>query len=118
MDRLPADVQDDGEGEPVIFNRHLSVQVSLPSGEVEAQPSVDLLVFDIQPRPSSVAYDQFGVEVSRPRVLYGHVEDLEHYQVHGRVEYRGRTYAIAAAPLEFDSLPGMEHIKVLLDEVV
>jgi hypothetical protein len=96
----------------------LPVEVSLPSGEVEAEAPLSLTAYDIQPRRSSAVYEEFGVEVSRPKVLYGRIDDATRYQVHGRVEYLGVVYAIAAEPLVFDSIAAMAHVKVLLEQMV
>lgn len=98
------------------FFKTKSVTVSqrLSTGEYSAG---ETRTVNLQPMAANVAYETFGVEVSNAYALYDDVEAESSYELHGRVEYGARTFAIVAVPRVWDDLPGSSHIQVLLEEV-
>lgn len=72
----------------------------------------------IVPMNPGKAFEQFGVELTRPSQLFDDADSADLYRQAGEVVWNGRTYVIRAAPSVYRGIGGADHMSVLLEEVV
>lgn len=106
---------------PIPF-RNATIGARLPIGQAETGPEVQRQCH-IQPATATVAYEQFGVEVTKAFLLIDEPEtcDPEHanycYAEFGRVSWGGKEYAVIAVADPWNHHPAAAHVEVLIKEV-
>lgn len=99
----------------VHFKTHI-VTIFPPDGQVQTGGSGTVRRVQLQPASATLAYEQFGVESSNGYVLYDDVESAGTYEIHGVIEYNGRTFVVNAEPRVWDIEPSTSHVAVFLME--
>lgn len=99
-----------------VYYKNAIVEVLLPEGQADVQPSVQRGVH-IQPATPQLVYESFGPDVSAKFLLLDEPEAAPYYAVFGRVIVDGVAYAIEAAPQVWNVVPQAAHVMVALAEV-
>lgn len=96
--------------------KNTDVEVFLPVGQHGHETSTSRRV-NIQPAAATIAFEQFGVEISDGYILFDDVEGAACYVEHGRVQVGTDLYAIMAPPRAWNTLPLTSHVQVLLQKI-
>lgn len=92
-----------------------SVTVLFPEGQGNTTGGAARTV-DIQPAKASIAWEQFGVEVSNPFLLFDEASASGYYVESGQVLWGDKVLVIKAPPAVWDALIDASNVCVLLQE--
>ncbi len=96
--------------------KNATVDVALPEGQADSQPSVTRKVH-VQPADAKVVYEAFGPDALAKFILLDEPEAAPYYARHGRVTIDGVPYSIDVDPLVWNVVPTAAHVMVALSEI-
>lgn len=99
-----------------VFFKNCTVEVALPEGEADRQPSTTRVVH-LQPMAADTAYEQYDVQAKNPYLLMDEPEAASLYALHGRVTCDDMEFAIVSIPRIWNVIPTAAHIEVILSQI-
>jgi hypothetical protein len=72
---------------------------------------------DIQAKDPSIIYEEWGVQLNNPAVMYYRTSDASKVTVHARVTHGSVIYAVVSVPDERSASSSLAHVRALLERL-